>query len=87
MSEAVWLAIVTGMPATLTGVAACIVAWRNRVQTKEMHKENAAAIAENREAVTNLDKHLNGNLERIVAQAVAGALAKERLAVLKREKD
>jgi len=74
------------MPATLTALAGLIASWRGRKiaaeKQKEMHQENTAAIIQNRQAVKNLDDHLNGNLSRIVAAAVAEALAKERLAVL-----
>jgi len=76
------------MPATLTALAGLVASWRGRKHAAEkqrqMHDENTAAIIQNREAVKHLDNHLNGQMEKIVAAAVSAALAKERLAVLKK---
>jgi hypothetical protein len=88
MSETVWLALITGLPATLTALAGLIISMRGRAklgeQQKQMHEENTAAIVANKNAVQKLDEYLNGNLEKIVANAVAAAIAKERLDVARK---
>ena len=88
MSETVWLAIITGLPATITALAGLIMSWKGRQKLAEkqdlMHAQNTAAIAENKSAVQRLDDYLNGNLEKIVAGAVAAALTEERASVAKK---
>lgn len=96
MSDTFWLALIAGLPATITALAGLVTSWKGRQELAKkqelMHRENTAAIAEsaaavqeNKEAVKKLDDHLNGNLDRIVAEAVKNALTQERLTVLKRE--
>jgi len=95
MSEQVWLAIVTGMPATIAALGALIVTLKNstkvdaakvavdavNVKTDLQHAQTTDKIDNTKQSVMVLERQINSNLEKQIEASIAKAIADERLRV------
>lgn len=82
MSDTFWLALIAGLPATLTALTGLITSARGRTKVvekvlenqKQMHQENAAKIQ-------TLHDDIDGRVDQLIEAKVDAAIAKERAAV------
>src|SRR6185295_19043374 len=95
MSDQVWLAIVTGLPATIAALGSVFLAIKNgakvdaaklavdavNVKTDLQHAQTTDKVDNTKQSVMVLERQINSNLEKQIEASIAKAIANERLRV------
>jgi hypothetical protein len=95
MSDQVWLAVVTGLPATIAALGSVFLAIKNgakvdaaklavdavNVKTDLQHAQTTDKIDNTKQSVMVLERQINSNLEKQIEASIAKAIADERLRV------
>jgi hypothetical protein len=95
VSEQVWLALITGLPATIAALAGLFMSIRNgervqaaktavdavNIKTDLQHAAVTDKIDNTKQAVVVLERQINSNLEKQIEASIAKAIANERLRV------
>ena len=95
MSETIWMAIITGLPATIAAIGGMVLSIRNgvkvdaaktavdavNIKTDAQHEAVTDKIDGTRQSVTVLERQFNSNLAKQIEASIAKAIANERLRV------
>jgi TolA-binding protein len=95
MTDQVWLAVITGLPATIAALGSVFLAIKNgakvdaaklavdavNVKTDLQHAQTTDKIDSTKQSVNVLERQINSNLEKQIEASIAKAIANERLRV------
>ena len=95
MTDQVWLAVITGLPATIAALGSVVLAIKNgakvdaaklavdavNVKTDLQHAQTTDKIDNTKQSVMVLERQINSNLEKQIEASIAKAIANERLRV------